>query len=612
MAKMKRDEGPEFFRDWIVYREWAYRFSISQNYPIAEIYFGKAIQQNQYDDFRTFLGLLKNQINYARYGRALKTTKMCASIEPAYSKVKELQLQSLFLAGEFGASLIHAHQGFQKRQTVALLHGIIQGNQTVEDCVGRNTHPRALQLLSPWIEHLKEHRMMMIEKLKEEVDEFEGIDEEQTRLKVNDPKVRATMKLRRLYRVIAKIYLDRLANDKEFLKKLTEYPEILESPHKESTKRLHHMATRNYWRAVRRQRILRMRQPLYVMMFERMAIPKGHKMMMEEEKKLRSNLIIIEADFLLRRLHDVRTSRDYITFFNMVDRVKDKFDSYSLKMFPLRQKCLDTVYNMVAWAYIDTRDLSQLQSKEQKMTYLKHHMGIRVAELPRDCDIAWIHSHHGKDALRVFRRRLAMASQPLELAWLFHELCKYLISINRYDLARFYGKKALDKGEEAGSEQWVLNSHHLFMRIEIVQNYRNEAKESALLALTSAKKLGLDFLVDFYVKMAETMDEMDMEKLLDDDAIAARQQLILDLMPEDMKPKVDFLWRSMDAVPAKRRLSVMPGCKPVDKKTKLPCKRMTILPSPAKDPELEAMRALLAQYEPSKERPGFVDFDEYD
>lgn len=204
-----------------------------------------------------------------------------------------------------------------------------------------------------------------------------------------------------------------------------------------------------------------------------------------------------------------------------------------------------------------------------------------------------------------------MASEPLELAWLFHELSKHLIDIRRYDLARFYGKKARDMGEAAGSEQWMLNCQHLFLRIEISQNYRNEAKEAALLAMSSSKKLGLNFLVDFYKDAIGIIEDMDMEKLLAFDAIAARQQLILNLMPDEMKAEVDFLWRRMEAVPAKRRISVMPGCKPVDRKFKLPCKRKTILPSPPRDPEREARKALLIQYEPSKDRPGYVNFDEY-
>lgn len=85
-------------------------------------------------------------------------------------------LQTLFHVGEFEYSLIQAHQGFKKRRTIALEHGILQGNETIEDCVGRNNPPNALELLLPWIRKLEEHRKLMIEKLKEEVDELHGIE----------------------------------------------------------------------------------------------------------------------------------------------------------------------------------------------------------------------------------------------------------------------------------------------------------------------------------------------------------------------------------------------------------------------------------------------------
>ncbi|XP_033348416.1 tetratricopeptide repeat protein 25-like [Bombus vosnesenskii] len=606
------DEGPLFFRDGIVYREWGYRLSSLERYPLAEMYFEKAIQQGQQNDLRTYVGLGKVQLNYARFRRALKTTEKCLTLDPTHSHVKHMQLQTLFHIGEFEHSLVHAHQGYQKYPTTFFQHGILRGNETIEDCIGLDTESMALELLSPWIRELQVYRELLIEKLKEEVDELAGIEEEQTKFKVNYPEARAEAEFRRMQRILAHIYLGYLAHDNEFLQHLAEHPEKLESPNKETSVLLHQVISRNYRRGIRRQNVLRMRRPLYVMMFESRRIPPGHKKTLENEKKLRRNLIIIQADFLLHRLHEIRMRKDYITFFGMVDRVKDKFDSYSLKMFPVKEKCLNALYNMVAWTYIDTRDLSKIESKQLKRTYLKHHLGIRVAELPRDSDIGWLKATDRKETLKMYRRRLAMASEPSELAWLFHEFSKYLIDIRRYDLARFYGKKARDMGQEAGNEQWMLNSQHLFIRIEISQNYRNEAKEAALLALSSAKKLGLDFLIDFYKNAIEVIDDMDMEKLLAFDAIAARQQLILNLMPDDMKTEVDFLWRRMDAVPASRRLSVMPGCKPVDRKFKLPCKRMTILPSPPRDPEKEARKALLAQYESSKDRPNFAVFDEYE
>lgn len=118
--------------------------------------------------------------------------------------------------------------------------------------------------------------------------------------------------------------------------------------------------------------------------------------------------------------------------------------------------------------------------------------------------------------------------------------------------------------------------------------------------------------IDFYERAVRVVDELDVERSGDFDSIAARQQLILELMPKEMKGEVDFLWRRMDVVPAERRLSVMPGCKPIDRKFKMPSMRRTILPSPPKDPERDARIALLKQYAPPRRRPGFVNFQEFE
>lgn len=108
------------------------------------------------------------------------------------------------------------------------------------------------------------------------------------------------------------------------------------------------------------------------------------------------------------------------------------------------------------------------------------------------------------------------------------------------------------------------------------------------------------------------MDQLDVERIGYFDDVAARQQLILELMPKEMRGEVDFLWRRMEVVPAERRLSVMPGCKPIDRKFKMPSTRRTILPSPPKDPERDARIALLRQYAPLRKRPGFVNFEDFE
>ncbi|XP_025074461.1 uncharacterized protein LOC105428979, partial [Pogonomyrmex barbatus] len=602
------------------------------------------------------IGLYKTLIKCTKYVEAEKLSERCMKIDPGHYKVRQMRMEALFEIGEFGHSLVHAYEGL-RRHGMTFEHGVYQANETIEDCIGRNTSPVALLLLYPWIRHLWAHRKLLMGKLEVEEDELAGVGlaEREIRFKVNDPEVQRQARMKRLQRVIERIDMGYLTIDKDFLEEIVSRPEIVASPSKKSVTELLALASTCYRNATYLQELLRMRRPLYVILFKRREIPRGRKMMMERERKLRRNIVVIKADFLLRRLQAARINRDYATFFKLVDLIKTRFDSYSDKMFPLKQKCLNALYKTVAQVYIDTRNLTCLDSEEMKTRYVKHLLGIRVATLPRDRDIAWMPTVNPKETLKMFRRRLAMASTPLELAWLQHEFCKFLIDIRRFDLARFYAKKGQDMAQEANCDQWVLNINHLMLRIEIYQNNRSEARDIVNLALAHVRKLNIDYLVkikstilrnnirncvailrsnsfilhndnalnsraalitypqiDFYQRALEVVDELDVERSGDIDDIAVRQQLILELMPKEMKGEVDFLWRRMDVVPAERRLSVMPGCKPIDRKFKIPSARRTILPSPPKDPERDARIALLKQYAPPRRRPGFVNFQEFE
>ncbi|XP_015188348.1 PREDICTED: tetratricopeptide repeat protein 25-like [Polistes dominula] len=612
MQKRKKDDKPEIFREKILYREWARRFTTIEKNLEAVTYYEKAMKVADEDDVRALLGLCRAQFNFTKYIDAAKIAEKCMQLDPNNYHVKEMRVDTLYRMGEFCYSLVHAYNGFRQRRMPFEL-SIYRANETIETCVGKNTVPDALKRLLPWIQKLQEYRKVLIEKLKLEPDEFEGIDEDQSKFKVNDLAVQEEAHKAKLQSIIAKIYLGSIADEKQFREKLVKDKQLLQGPNKESTKLLQYHAQRSLRKTNFRQSIIRTSFPIYVMMFAREKRTIGHQVMIEHERKLKRYNLILLADHLLRCLNEARMDKDYPRFFRYVNRTKDLFDSYSIKMFPLKKKCLNTLYKMIAWVYIDTRNVMQYDDEETKMRYLKHHLLLRLTRLPRDRELAWVKITTRKNELQTFRRRLALASEPLELAWLFHDFSKFLIQLGRYDLARYYAKKSRDSAIEAKCEQWVLNANHMTMLVELSQNNRNEAKEDAVAAIAISKKLGIDFLVDFYTRISNILDELDFDRLIaTTDGIAFRQQLILELMPEEMKTQVDFLFRSMDVVPAKRRLSVMPGCKPVDRKFKMSCKRNTILPSPPKDPEKEARQALLAQYAPSKERPGFLDFQDYE
>lgn len=145
-----------------------------------------------------------------------------------------------------------------------------------------------------------------------------GVAGDEVRFKVNDPEVQRQARMKRQQRIIARMDMGYLTIDKDFLEEIMSRPEILASPSKRSITELIALASTCYRNATYLQELLRMRRPLYVTLFQRRKIPKGCRMMMERERKLRRNIVIVKVDFLLRLLQAARINKDYLTFFKLV------------------------------------------------------------------------------------------------------------------------------------------------------------------------------------------------------------------------------------------------------------------------------------------------------
>ncbi|XP_033216983.1 uncharacterized protein LOC117172842 [Belonocnema kinseyi] len=606
----QNEEGPELFRGAVLYREWGCRLTTIKKLTEAVGSFEKSIALSEGTNLRTLLGLTRALMMSTRYREAAENANKCLELDPQNYQVIWMRVETLFKTAEFELSLIDAHRG-KRIRPYPFTWGIYQGNQTIKDCVGKNTSPTALRQLYPWIKEMQDFIQDLKAKNDEIKDEFEGIDEEKTKFKVNDPEAMMAAYLKKLYRFMAEYYLQSLSKDKQFLEDLLERPGIW-SANKKHSAELERLAKLCLHQSTERQEILRARRPLYFFRFRNQKRSHGHKMMMLKEEEIVKNNILIHADFLLKKLYALKKKKDYAMFFRFSEHVKDTFKYHSNKMFPMKQKCLLAVYNLVAWAYLESRDLSSIKEEERKKVYLKHHIGIHVAKLPRDSDIGWIPTLKKKQALQDFRRKLAMTNDPVELTWIFHDFSKLLMETHQFEWARYYAKRAREKSTGTMNQAWLINANHILLRIELHQNNRNDAKEAALLALSGARKLKIDYLIDFYEGIVKILDEIDVEKMSIIDNISQRQQLIIDLMPMELKAEMAYLFRSMDVVPAKRRLSVMPGCKPIDKKLEFTCKKNTILVSPPIDAEKEARKAFLQKYAPPKKILGYIDFREYE
>ncbi|KAL7294679.1 hypothetical protein TKK_0011982 [Trichogramma kaykai] len=606
------DDENKLFNGQVLYREWGRRFCTLGRYLKSIDYYELSKEFGEENFIWTLLGLAEALKKSGQFAQANEVAQQCMNIDANHLGAYWTRMGALYDIGEFCESLIYAHRGLKRRSRFR--EAVLLANETVEDCCGVNVPGDVLLQMQPWIERLGKHREELTRHRNEGDDEFAEIGEHHMLFTINDPEEHLRHKHRLVDRMLAAFYLEKSADDKNFLLDMTTHPG-LRIPNEKGSESVTKATKDCLTRLKSQQEAIRTRRPLYAVRYKQEAQKtKGLKLAEARELQLNKCLRLNSARYVLRQIHQTRLAKDYDTFFRLVEIARERFAASPLSIFPERMRFLDALYRMSARAYMDPRDLRQFQAHQQreKNNYIRRAIGLKGSKLPKDSDLAWPRCLNIRQAFAKCRQRLALSRRKLERLWLLHEICKLFMQIKRFDLARFYAKKTRDLSIEWGHDDWALNACHALLRIEAIQLNRPEAKEAAEATIEYARKLDCAYLVDFYEQTVRLLETSELGQVGDDDGIAKREQLINKLMPDYMKPRMDRLFRAMGSLPANRRLSVMPGCNPLDPPGKKKSTKVTVQSGPPEDEDNVLMMAMLKKYAPSKAVPGTVDFSQYD
>ena len=75
-----------------------------------------------------------------------------------------------------------------------------------------------------------------------------------------------------------------------------------------------------------------------------------------------------------------------------------------------------------------------------------------------------------KEAIQVWEKKLPLAENDMEKAWLYHEIGRCHLEIGDYDVAKEYGNKSLECSKRINDEVWQLNATVLIAQSEAKMN----------------------------------------------------------------------------------------------------------------------------------------------
>lgn len=104
--------------------------------------------------------------------------------------------------------------------------------------------------------------------------------------------------------------------------------------------------------------------------------------------------------------------------------------------------------------------------------------------------------------ITIAENRIQKATSQLEIAWLYHDLSRYYLEINKFDLARVYARKCIVEAKQCNNLEWVINAKLLITRINIQQHNRTDAKMEVNAAIELAKQMENDTLREYLEKVS--------------------------------------------------------------------------------------------------------------
>ncbi|XP_074026093.1 outer dynein arm-docking complex subunit 4 [Leptinotarsa decemlineata] len=380
---------------------------------------------------------------------------------------------------------------------------------------------------------------------------------------------------------MAEKYLDSMYLDKIFLQKLQNEPGAV-CPNKKGSMKIKQLAKTGFKTVAYKQELLRTRRPFYYINYQQARSSGTLKSRQEQELVLQQQTIRKEADVVFARLRVAFEKRNLLKMLDLAEKLRHYCEIQPHRLFPDKEEYMEQVYKMIRTGYFMMSRLnpSQLEYDQDKRILVA--LGLPISREPSSDSVIQqfknVFVDH-KKRIQILERRLKYAEGSQELCWCFYELARSQIEQKRWELARVYSRKCVQEANIACDWEWAINGNMLLAKINIQQHNRNDARAEIVTALRTAKMMKNDNLREYLEKCLAVVDKIEFDDVFGPQVLEKREKRILQMMGnEKMRNEFAHLFRMMAAMPASRRMTVIPGIR-VETAKKHNTTRMSIMGS---------------------------------
>ncbi|NWU41949.1 TTC25 protein, partial [Hylia prasina] len=377
---------------------------------------------------------------------SLKDAEASLQIDTTFSEGLYQKAETLYAMGDFEFALVFYHRGRRLRPDLHKFQlGINKAEEAIVNCIG---NPSSVKL------ETKEElcfvsRQAESKKDKQKQQSKPTKDQKQTKKK--SPKTEQQL-------------LGALYADKAFLEKLLKDEDLMQSSTRQGIKVMDLVSDgisylnhrRDFWQQ---------QKPMYARVYERKVLRQGR---MQDKKQKPSDISrsiaknMEDIELLLARGSAAESCRK-------AERMLKWIQMCSENEVPNKNELIGNLHSCIGNA--------QLAMGQMEAALRSHKMDLDCARqnaltdsVSRALDnIGHVYARIGKfqQAINTWEEKIPLAQSSLEKAWLFHEIGRCYLELDKAEVAQDYGQKSLQSADEEGDVEWQLHATVLVAQAQV-------------------------------------------------------------------------------------------------------------------------------------------------
>ncbi|XP_061199201.1 outer dynein arm-docking complex subunit 4 [Neopsephotus bourkii] len=369
---------------------------------------------------------------------ALKDAEASLHNDQTFSKGLYQKAEALYTMGNFEFALVFYHRGYRLRPELHKFKlGIEKSEEAIMNCIG-----------APSSVKLKNKGNLCFTSKQAECNQ-------KVPIKVaKNPKWTKNQKAVRNPRTEREL-LGELYADKAYLEKLLNDKDLMESSTQQGIKvkdlvlgGISYLETRSeFWQQ---------QKPIYARVRER----KLRQQRWTRDKRQKALEVGRHIEKTMEDIDMLLSSDSPEESCKKAKRLLRKVQGWSEDELPNRKELMADLYSRIGKAQLEMGQMeAALQSHSMDLELARQHdLPDAVSRALGNIGRVYASTRRFQPAIDAWEKKIPMVKSNLEKAWLFHEIGRCYLELDKAKAAQSYGQKSLQAADEEGDAEWQLNA----------------------------------------------------------------------------------------------------------------------------------------------------------